>query len=227
MAWIDQHCACWCPGAKWYQVICRNRLNVNRYDWKMPTDYCLPVAYNIRRKSQLKIHIFINSMPADALRLDGTRLYADTVLTLIGVFQQCLLMAVKCSQKITFEDMWPKFINTVPADALGLNGTRLYADTVLTLTDVYEQCLLMAVKCSQKITFEDMWPTFINTVPADALGLNGTRLYADTVLTLTDVSEQCLLMAVKCSQKITFEDMWPKCTNTVPADALGPKGTRL
>ena len=166
-------------------------------------------------------------MPADALRPDGTRLYADTVLTLIGVFEQCLLMAVKCSQKITFEDMWPKFINTVPADALGLNGTRLYADTVLTLIGVFEQCLLMAVKYSQKITFEDMWPKFINTVPADALGLNVTRLYADTVLTLVGVFEQCLLMAVKCSQKITFEDMWPKFINTVPAGALGLNGTRL
>ena len=84
-------------------------------------------------------------------------------------------MAVKCLQKITFEDMWPKFINTVPADAVGLNGTRLYADTVLTLIGVFEQCLLMAVKCSQKISFEDMWPKFINTVPADALGPKGTR----------------------------------------------------
>ena len=47
----------------------------------------------------------------------------------------------------TFEDMWPKFINTVLADALGLNATRLYADTVLTLIGVFVQCLLMTVLC--------------------------------------------------------------------------------
>ena len=67
--------------------------------------------------------------------------------------------------------MWPKFINTVPADALGLNGTRLYADTVLTLRGVFDQSLLLAVKRARKITFEDMWLKFINTVPTGALEL--------------------------------------------------------
>ena len=48
--------------------------------------------------------------------------------------------------------MGPKFINSVPSDALGLNGTRLYADTVLTLigVTVFELCLLMAVNVHRK-----------------------------------------------------------------------------